>query len=91
MDGDPQFNLQGGLLAFRSDAGLGVDNIWARPRSSCPEAALRPHPELGSSLGQDLLEALDPQLEDESLLNSGVKETEDRKQRSDEGCQEKVD
>jgi len=84
MDGDPRFNLNGNLLAFRSDAGLGVDNIWVTQWSSCSEAALRPHRDLdlhGSSLSSELLQSLALQEEDEALLNTGVKETEDRKRR----------
>ena len=71
-------------MAFRSDAGLGVDNIWVTRWSGFSRAALRPHPELelqGTSLNSERLGALALQVEDEALLSTGVKEMDDRKRR----------
>lgn len=67
------------MLAFRSDAELGLDNIWVMPWSSCQDAALRPHESLQTSIRPEILEALYHQTEDDALLNNGIKEGEDRK------------
>ncbi|KAF8123752.1 hypothetical protein EV363DRAFT_1403616 [Boletus edulis] len=42
-DADPSFSPQGDRLAFRSDAGLGVDNIWVMPWATggCSEMDVR--------------------------------------------------
>ncbi|KIJ44168.1 hypothetical protein M422DRAFT_67773 [Sphaerobolus stellatus SS14] len=83
-DADPHFSPKGDLLAFRSDAELGLDNIWVTPWTGCDEAALRPHEELqrkGVAPRQELLDALASQKHDEHLLNSGVKESAGRRRR----------
>ncbi|KAF8520188.1 hypothetical protein BU17DRAFT_75758 [Hysterangium stoloniferum] len=85
-DGDPQFSPDGEQLAFRSDAILGVDNIWVIPWQGCHTAAIRPNPDLDQSdatlrLASEVLDALAFQTEDEALLLKGSKETPERKQR----------
>lgn len=39
-DADPHFSPSGEALVFRSDAGLGLDNIWVMPWSDCATMAL---------------------------------------------------
>lgn len=39
-DADPHFSPRGDMLAFRSDAGLGLDNIWVMPWHGCEHMAL---------------------------------------------------
>lgn len=74
-DSDPHFSPDGDRIVFRSDAGLGVENIWVMNYTSCEEMNLRPsHP-----TGQ-LLNALESQGE-EKLLAIGHRETAERKQR----------
>jgi WD40-like Beta Propeller Repeat len=82
-DSDPHFSPDGDRLVFRSDAELGVDNIWVIPWESCNSAALRPDADLEQrvSLDAKLTDALANQAEDEMLLSSGVKETGSRKRR----------
>ena len=83
-EADPHFSLDGDLLAFRSDAELGLDNVWVTPWTSCEDVAIRPHEELerkGVTLRQELQDALALQKEDERLLRDGIKESADRKRR----------
>ncbi|KAG8958820.1 hypothetical protein FRC03_008801 [Tulasnella sp. 419] len=51
-DSDPHFSPDGKQLAFRSDAGLGVENIWIRPWHGCENAALHSY---GKRNGVDTL------------------------------------
>ncbi|THH26786.1 hypothetical protein EUX98_g7409 [Antrodiella citrinella] len=75
-DSDPHFSPDGDRIVFRSDAGLGVENIWVMNYTSCDAMDIRsPH-----ATG-DLLDALNIQEEEEQLLAQGHKETEDRRQR----------
>lgn len=39
-DADAHFSPAGDALAFRSDAGLGFDNVWVMPWSNCSSMAL---------------------------------------------------
>ena len=83
-DSDPHFSPEGDRLVFRSDAELGVENIWVTPWNGCNVAALRPDLDLEQhevSLGLELKNALAAQTEDEILLSSGIKETSSRKRR----------
>ncbi|KAI6036984.1 hypothetical protein BKA83DRAFT_4170407 [Pisolithus microcarpus] len=75
-DSDPRFSPEGDKLAFRSDAGLGVDNIWVMPWSAggCTEMDVY-SPSVTSSDAIALKEYED------NLLAQGVKETEDRRLR----------
>jgi len=68
-DADPRFSPTGDRLAFRSDAGLGIDNLWVMPWAAdgCRAMDVRAH--------------VNSQEMDEELLVQGVKETEERKLR----------
>ncbi|KAI0373252.1 hypothetical protein BV20DRAFT_963082 [Pilatotrama ljubarskyi] len=76
-DSDPHFSPQGDSIVFRSDAELGIENIWVKEWRGCAESDVRPvvsaHPEL--------LDALEVKNEEEALLAKGVKETAERKHR----------
>ena len=82
-DSDPRFSPDGDRLVFRSDAELGVENIWVMPWEGCTVAAVRPDLDLKHevSLGLELSEALSLKIEDEMLLSSGIRETSSRKRR----------
>ncbi|KAJ7581528.1 hypothetical protein C8J56DRAFT_267327 [Mycena floridula] len=41
-DSEPRFSPQGDRLVYRSDAGIGVENIWITPWKGCEEMNLRP-------------------------------------------------
>ena len=73
-DADPGFSPDGRTLAFKSDAGLGVENIWVIPWASggCAEMDLR-SPSVMTHEARALKEYED------TLLAQGVKETEERK------------
>jgi hypothetical protein len=74
-DADPRFSPDGKRLAFRSDAELGVDNIWIMDWAGCLEMDIRNK----MSENAELLQALLTQREEEDMLASGVKETSQRK------------
>lgn len=75
-DADPIFSPEGDRLAFRSDAGLGVENIWVMPWAAggCSEMDVR----LPSAM---TAEAIAQRVYDASLLAQGVRETEERRLR----------
>lgn len=81
-DTDPSFSPEGNRLTFRSDAGLGVDNIWVMPwaASGCSKMDVR-------SPSAMTAEAISQRVHDASLLAQGVRETEERRLRrlSEEG------
>ncbi|KAI5887269.1 uncharacterized protein SCHCODRAFT_02641146 [Schizophyllum commune H4-8] len=72
-DSDPHFSPGGKSLVFRSDAGLGVENIWVKPWDGCEAADLRPAVPHGA-----LAQALDAQDKEDSLLVKGFAETSER-------------
>lgn len=74
-DSDPHFSPAGDKLVFRSDAGLGVENIWVTEWKGCDGMDVRPTVAEG-----ELLDALE-HLDEEDMLANGLKETELRKQR----------
>lgn len=83
-DSDPHFSPDGRKLVFRSDAGLGVENIWTMPWRGCRAAALRSYDhgaETAYPLNQGLLQALAHEEEDESWLAQGFKEDDNKRQR----------
>ncbi|KAG8914111.1 hypothetical protein FRC01_004220 [Tulasnella sp. 417] len=83
-DSDPHFSPDGQKLVFRSDAGLGVENIWTLPWRGCRTAALRSYdhdPETTHPLNQSLLQALAHEEEDEIWLAQGFKEDDDKRMR----------
>ncbi|CAK5283098.1 unnamed protein product [Mycena citricolor] len=73
-DSDAHFSPTGDRIVFRSDAGLGVENIWVKPWAGCAAADLR-------AFGSDpaLTRALQDKNRDEELLAQGVKETKQRR------------
>ena len=75
-DADPSFSPTGDRLAFRSDAGLGVDNIWVMrwAAGGCSEMDVR-------SSSAMTAEAIAQRDYDASLLAQGVRETEERRLR----------
>jgi hypothetical protein len=77
-DSDPHFSPKGDRLVFRSDAGLGVDNIWVTDWQGCEQMNLRPG--VGDIPSTPLQIALLSKAEDQALLNSGVQETPEKKQ-----------
>ncbi|KAL5533836.1 hypothetical protein ACEPAG_296 [Sanghuangporus baumii] len=80
-DADPHFSPDGKILVFRSDAELGVDNIWATEWKGCELMNLRSNANDESVKDFDLSDALLYKDPDESLLASGIKETPERKWR----------
>ncbi|KAL1742535.1 hypothetical protein HDZ31DRAFT_65886 [Schizophyllum fasciatum] len=72
-DSDPHFSPDGKLLAFRSDAGLGVENIWVKPWNGCEAADLRPAVAEGA-----LADALRAKEDEEALLARGIIESTQR-------------
>lgn len=75
-DSDPHFSSDGDQIVFRSDAGLGVENIWVMEWTGCETMDVRPRHASG-----DLQEALALKTHEEDLLANGVEETAERKQR----------
>mgnify|MGYP001195776844 CR=1 FL=1 len=69
-DSDPHFSLEGDRLVFRSDAELGVENIWVMEWKGCEGMDLRT-----VGVSADMRDA------DNALLVQGVKETEERRAR----------
>ncbi|KAJ7334166.1 hypothetical protein DFH08DRAFT_300863 [Mycena albidolilacea] len=75
-DANPTFSPNGDRIAFKSDAGLGLENIWVKPWSGCVAADLRPTKGRGSTALKD---ALYSKAFDEHLLSQGIKETNERR------------
>ncbi|KAI0737876.1 hypothetical protein C8Q80DRAFT_1275924 [Daedaleopsis nitida] len=73
-DSDPHFSPDGTQFVFRSDAGLGVENIWVKPWTGCEAADIRPINASGA-----LQDALRTQVDEEELLANFIPETEERK------------
>lgn len=76
-DSDPHFSPDGHSFVFRSDAGLGVENIWITAWQGCEDMDIRPT----SINDAELALALSMKKSEEELLASGVQETEERKRR----------
>lgn len=76
-DSDPHFSPDGHSFVFRSDAGLGVENIWVTTWSGCDSMDLRPE----NNVNEELMLALRTKVSDEKMLASGVRETEDQKRK----------
>ncbi|KAH8835051.1 hypothetical protein DL96DRAFT_1572673 [Flagelloscypha sp. PMI_526] len=74
-DTDPQFSPSGDALAWRSDAGLGVENIWLKPYTNCESMNLRPE----QTSDEDFARILAAKEEEDELLAQGVPETEERR------------
>ncbi|KAJ3857343.1 hypothetical protein EV368DRAFT_77833 [Lentinula lateritia] len=74
-DSDPHFSPSGDKLVFRSDAGLGVDNIWIMNWLGCSQMNLRPSDIVSPTLQAALLS----KTTDEILLRRRVPETAGRR------------
>lgn len=74
-DSDPHFSPNGDRLVFRSDAELGVENIWVLEWKGCEEMNIRPQ----QPTSEALLVALQNQAYDNQLLVDGVREDSIRK------------
>lgn len=75
-DSDPHFSPDGSKVVFRSDAELGVENIWIMEWSGCGAMDVR-----SASASEELMAALSVKDEEEELLASGVREDTESKQR----------
>ncbi|KLO20114.1 hypothetical protein SCHPADRAFT_923945 [Schizopora paradoxa] len=75
-DSDPHFSPDGSLLAFRSDAELGVENIWVTEWKGCDEMSVRP--KFPDAQMADALRRKDDEADD---LAKGIKETSERRSR----------
>ncbi|KAH7914053.1 hypothetical protein BJ138DRAFT_1177560 [Hygrophoropsis aurantiaca] len=79
-DADPHFSPDGDRLVFKSDAELGVDNIWVMPWTGCNQMDLRPA-HTHTHTDSELVTALAAKEHEDQLLAAGVPETASRKQR----------
>ncbi|THH13219.1 hypothetical protein EW146_g6977 [Bondarzewia mesenterica] len=66
-------------FVYRSDAELGLENIWIREWAGCVQEDL--HLKNDQHVPAELRQALDTREEDEDMLVRGVKETMERKKR----------
>ncbi|KAJ8093052.1 hypothetical protein PM082_020533 [Marasmius tenuissimus] len=85
-DAEPRFSPEGDKLAFRSDAGLGVDNLWVMPWRGCEEMDVRPSMSMdgdgvSSNSNSNLIRALFVKASEDEMLARGVKETRERRER----------
>ncbi|OSD02024.1 hypothetical protein PYCCODRAFT_1435709 [Trametes coccinea BRFM310] len=76
-DSDPHFSPEGDAIVFRSDAELGVENIWIKEWKGCEESDIRPI----RPIDNELMQALQLKDQEDELLASGVRETPERKKR----------
>ncbi|TFK34840.1 hypothetical protein BDQ12DRAFT_688936 [Crucibulum laeve] len=74
-DSDPRFSPEGDRLVFRSDAELGVENIWVTEWKGCKEMDLT-HANGKNAAFQAALES---KQQHDGLLAQGVKETREKK------------
>ncbi|THU96354.1 hypothetical protein K435DRAFT_722853 [Dendrothele bispora CBS 962.96] len=74
-DSDPHFSPDGEKIVFRSDAGLGLENIWVMDWTGCLEMDVRRDDD------SSLKEAWATAFEDHDLLSYGIVETSERKYR----------
>ena len=73
-DSDPHFSPNGDRLVFRSDAELGVENIWVMEWKGCYEMDLR-----STTPRKELLIALNAQEIEQRHLSQGLKENSQQK------------
>lgn len=78
-DSDPHFSPEGDKIVWRSDAELGLENIWVKEWRGCAQENIRPILHEDENVRRDLRKALLTQESDEALLAGGVKETAQRK------------
>lgn len=74
-DSDPRFSPDGSKLVFRSDAELGIENIWVAEWKGCEAMDVRPRDEKDTELAS----ALSVKEAEEDMLARGVKEDAARK------------
>lgn len=74
-DSDPHFSPEGDRFVFRSDAGLGVENIWVAEWKGCDTMDVR----AVEVKSDGLRRALHTKAEEDDLLKKGVRETEERR------------
>ncbi|KAF9531664.1 hypothetical protein CPB83DRAFT_848536 [Crepidotus variabilis] len=74
-DSDPHFSPNGDRIVFRSDAELGVENIWVTEWKGCEAMDLRPMRATSAALSA----ALRNQEYEERLLVDGVREDKQRR------------
>jgi hypothetical protein len=74
-DSDPHFSPEGDRLVFRSDAELGVENIWVMEWKGCEVMDIRSR----HGIGEDLSKALALKETEEEMLVAGIKETAERR------------
>lgn len=75
-DSDPHFSPDGKQVVFRSDAELGIENIWITEWKGCDDMDIRTPEAKG-----ELLHALSVQQVDEDALANGLKENVETKTR----------
>lgn len=75
-DSDPHFSPDGESIVFRSDAELGVENIWVKAWTGCEDMDVRPATARG-----ELQDALVVKAYEDALLASGTQETTERRRR----------
>lgn len=73
-DSDPHFSPNGDRLVFRSDAELGVENIWVMEWKGCYEMDLR-----STTPQKELLVALNEEETEQRQLSQGLRENSQRK------------
>jgi hypothetical protein len=76
-DSDPHFSPEGDRLVFRSDAELGIENIWVMEWKGCEAMDIRSRQEVD----EDLSKALTLKEAEEEMLAAGIKETAERRYR----------
>ncbi|KDR81896.1 hypothetical protein GALMADRAFT_60409 [Galerina marginata CBS 339.88] len=69
-DSDPHFSPTGDRLVFKSDAELGVENIWVIEWKGCDKMDVKS----ADGAGEQLRVALDQKIHEEDLLSRGVRE-----------------
>jgi hypothetical protein len=77
-DSDPHFSPNGDSIVFRSDAELGVENIWVMEWKGCEAMNVRPTIE---NAPEDLKDAMQSKNTEEDMLATGIKESRDRKRK----------
>jgi hypothetical protein len=77
FDSDPHFSPEGDRLVFRSDAELGIENIWVMEWKGCAAMDVRSRGKENEGLNK----ALELKEREEEMLAAGIKETAGRRYR----------
>ena len=80
-DSDPHFSPEGERIVFRSDAELGVENVWVMRWTRCEEMNVRPMLGIAGDVNEELVEALKAKDIEDDWLAKGIEETSKRKRR----------